>query len=246
VHTIGDLSVKTVLDAVEAAQAITKDNFYPRVTIAHLELIDPADLPRIKELGVICNFTPWWLGVNHNDVVKVSLGEERYANMYKAKSLFDIGATVTFSSDTWSGGDLFSTYINPYFGMQVGHTRQYPKEWWETEDDGIRSPSNERLSLEQLIEGYTRNGAYQLRMEDAIGSIEVGKLADLVVLEKNLFEVDRYEIWKVKPSMVMMEGKVIQGSLPEQFSAPYLSPELTKLVLGQFLGEVPNENFSIK
>jgi predicted amidohydrolase YtcJ len=147
--------------------------------------------------------------------VKVSLGEERYANMYKAKSLFDIGTTVTFSSDSWSGGDLFSTYINPYFGMQVGHTRQYPKEWWETEDDGIRPPDNERLSLEQSIEGYTRNGAYQLRMEDAIGSIEVGKLADLVVLEKNLFEVNRYEIWKVKPSMVIMEGKVIQGSFLE-------------------------------
>jgi len=215
VHTIGDLSVKTVLDAVEAAQAIAKDNFYPRVTIAHLELIDPADLPRIKELGVICNFTPWWLGVNHNDVVKVSLGEERYANMYKPKSLIDIGATVTFSSDTWSGGDLFSTNINPYFGMQVGHTRQYPKEWWETEDDGIRPPDNERLSLEHLIEGYTRNGAYQLRKENKIGSIEVGKLADLVVLEKNLFEVDRYEIWKVKPSTVMMEGEIIQGSFPE-------------------------------
>jgi len=185
------------------------------VTIAHLELIDPADLPRIKELGVICNFTPWWLGVNHDDVVEFSLGEERYSNMYKIKSLFDIGATVTFSSDEWWGDDLFSTYINPYFGMQVGHTRQYPKEWWKTQDDGIRSPSNERLSLEQLIEGYTRNGAYQLRMENEIGSIEVGKLADLVVLEKNLFEVDRYEIWKVKPSTVVMEGKVIQGSLPK-------------------------------
>jgi len=215
VHTIGDLAVRTVLDAVEVAQAIAKDDFYPRVTIAHLELIDPSDLPRIKELGVICNFTPWWLGVNHDDVVEVSLGEERYANTYKPKSLFDMGATVTFSSDTWSAGDLLSTYLSPYLGMQVGHTRQYPKEWWETEDDGIRSPCNERLSLEQLIEGYTRNGAYQLRMEDAIGSIEEGKLADLVVLEKNLFEVNRYEIWKVKPSTVMMEGKIIHGSFPE-------------------------------
>ena len=215
VHTIGDLAVRTVLDAVETAHAIAKDDFYPRVTIAHLELIAPSDLPRIKELGVICNFTPWWLGVNHDDVVEVSLGEERYANTYKPKSLFDMGATVTFSSDTWSSGDLLSTYLSPYLGMQVGHTRQYPKEWWETEDDGIRSPCNERLSLEQLIEGYTRNGAYQLRMEDVIGSIEEGKLADLVVLEKNLFDVDRYEIWKVKPSTVMMEGKVIKGSLPE-------------------------------
>ena len=215
VHTIGDLAVRTVLDAVEAAQAIATDGFYPRVTIAHLELIDPADLPRIKELGVICNFTPWWLGVSQNDVVKVSLGEQRYANMYQPKSLFDIGCIVTFSSDEWWGGDLLRTYLNPYFGMQVGHTRQYPKEWWKTEDDGIRAPSNERLSLEQLIEGYTRNGAYQLRMENEIGSIEEGKLADFVVLDKDLFEIDRYEIWKVKPSAVVMEGEVIQGSLPE-------------------------------
>lgn len=215
VHTIGDLTVRTVLDAVEAAQALAKDGFYPRVTIAHLELIDPADLPRIKELGVICNFTPWWLGVNNHDMVEVSLGEERYSNMYKAKSLFDLGTTVTFSSDEWWGGDMLRTYINPYFGMQIGHTRQYPKEWWETEDDGIRAPGDERLSLEQLIEGYTQNGSYQLRMERKLGSIEEGKLADLVVLDNNIFEVDRYEIMNVKPSVVMMEGKVIQGKLPE-------------------------------
>ena len=215
VHSIGDLAVRNVLDAVEAAQAIAKDDFYPRVTIAHLELIDPGDLPRIKELGVICNFTPWWLGVNHNDVAEASLGEERYANMYKTKSLFDIDAIVTFSSDEWWGDDLLSTYLNPYFGMQIGHTRQFPKEWWETDDDGIRAPVNEQLSLEQLIEGYTQNGAYQVRMENDIGSIEAGKLADFVVLDKNLFDIDRYEIWKTKPLAVIMEGEVIQGSLPE-------------------------------
>jgi predicted amidohydrolase YtcJ len=99
--------------------------------------------------------------------------------------------------------------------MQVGHTRQYPKQWWKTEDDGIRAPSSERLSLEQLIEGYTRGGAYQLRMENEVGSIEKGKLADFVVLDKDLFDIDRYEIWKVKPSAVIMEGEVIQGSLPD-------------------------------
>lgn len=215
VHTIGDLAVRTVLDAVEAAQAIVKDDFYPRVTMAHLVLIDPIDLPRIKELGVICNFTPWWMGVEHDDVVRDFLGEERYSTMYQPRSVFDSGAVVSFSSDEWWGGDMLATYISPYLGMQVGHTRQYPKEWWETKDDGIRSPSNERLSLEQLVEGYTRNGAYQLRRENELGSIEVGKLADLVVLDNNLFEVDRHEIWKVKPSAVMMEGEVIQGSLPD-------------------------------
>ena len=214
VHTIGDLAVRSVLDAVEAAQGMTQD-FYPRVTIAHLEIIDPSDLPRIKELGVICNFTPWWLGVNHHDVLKVSLGEERYANMYKAKSLFDIDAIVTFSSDEWWGDDLITTYLNPFFGMQIGHTRQFPKDWWETEDDGVRAPANEKLSLEQLVTGYSINGAYQVRMEEKIGSIEIGKLADFVVLDKNLFEIDKYKIQDVKPTAVVMEGKIIQGNLFE-------------------------------
>ena len=214
-HTVRELAVRTVLDAVEAAQASVDGDLYPRVTIAHLVLIDPADLKRVKELGVIANFTPWWLGVESNDVVSELLGEERYAMTYQARTVFDSGATVTFSSDEWWGGDMLPTYISPYLGMQVGHTRQYPKEWWENEAEGVRLPRDERLSLEQLIVGYTKNGAYQLRNEKALGSIEVGKLADLVVLDNDLFEVDPYEIWKSQPSAVMMAGEVVQGSLPE-------------------------------
>ena len=212
VHSIGDLAVKTVLDAVEAAQAMVKDDFYPRVTVAHLALIDPADVPRIKELGVIANFTPWWFGVTPEDLVERFLGSERYAKMYAAKTVFDSGARVTFSSDEWWGGEMLATYINPYLGMQVGHTRQYPKDWWETEDDGIRPPIDERLSLEQLLEGYTINGAYQLRLEDKVGTIEVGKIADFVVLNKNIFEIDPYKISELEPSTVVMQGKLIQGS----------------------------------
>jgi predicted amidohydrolase YtcJ len=215
VHTIGGLAVRTVLDAVEAAQATVKDDFYPRVTMAHLALIDPADLSRIEQLGVIANFTPWWFGVDLDDVVEELLGDERYSKMYPAKTVFDSGARVTFSSDEWWGGDMLATYLSPYLGMQVGHTRQYPKDWREIEDDKVRSPINERLSLEQLLEGYTQNGAYQLRLEDKLGSIETGKLADFVILNKNLFEADPYEISELKPSAVVMEGKVIQGSFPE-------------------------------
>ncbi len=215
VHTIGDLSVRTVLDAVEAAQAKTEGDFYPRVTIAHLVLIDPADLERIEELGVIANFTPWWIGVENNNVVKNLLGAARYAQTYQTRSVFESGAVVSFSSDEWWGGDMLATYISPWLGMQVGHTRQFPKEWWEAGTEGVRAPRDERLSLKQLVEGYTTNGAYQLRRENDLGSIEVGKLADLVVLDNDLFDVDQYEIWKTKPSAVVMEGKVIQGSLPD-------------------------------
>ena len=71
------------------------------------------------------------------------------------------------------------------------------------------------MSIEQLIAGYTQNAAYQMRMESRIGSIETGKMADLVVLDENLFDLDSNEIWKVKPAAVLMEGEVIQGALPE-------------------------------
>ena len=211
VHSIGDLAVRTVLDAVEAAKEIITKDFYPRVTVAHLALIDPADLGRLKSLGVIANFTPWWFGSTQNDPISEILGSERYSNMYRAKAVANSGAIYTFSSDEWWGGDMLPTYINPYVGMQVGHTRQYPIDWWETEDDGIKAPLDQRLSLEELLIGYTRNGAYQLRMEDRLGSIEEGKIADFVVLEKNLFDIDPYEISKVKPLAVFLEGRLLQG-----------------------------------
>lgn len=215
IHAMGDLAVRRVLDAVEAARTIVTNDFYPRVTISHLGLIDPVDLPRIKELGVICNYTPWWFTDEQDDPLKTSLGDDRYRNMYRAKTPFDLGINVTFSSDEWWGGELLPTYLNPYFGIQVGHTRQYPKEWWEKGDQQIRPPVNERLSIEQMIAGYTQNAAYQMRLEEQIGSIETGKLADLVVLDGNLFEIDRYEIWKIKPAAVLMEGEIIRGALPE-------------------------------
>jgi predicted amidohydrolase YtcJ len=214
IHTMGDLAVRRVLDAVEQAKGIAKDKFYPRVTIAHLGLIDSEDLPRIKKLGVIANYTPWWFTADQDDPLKVWLGNDRYGEMYSAKSLVESGIDVTYSSDEWWGGERLPTYLNPWFGMQVGHTRQAPKEWREEGDDEIRPPANEQLSIEQLITGYTRTGAYQLRMENQIGSIETGKLADLVVLNDNLFDMDSDEIWKVKPAAVLMEGEVIQGALP--------------------------------
>ncbi|GHD32146.1 amidohydrolase [Halioglobus pacificus] len=214
VHSIGDKATRTVLDAVEAAKAAITDSFYPRVTVAHLALVDPADLERIEELGVIANFTPWWFGAEPNDIVEKLLGASRYSQMYRARSVFDSGATVTFSSDEWWGGDMLPTYVSPYLGMQVGHTRQYPKSWWSSDDDGIRPPEDERLQLEQLLLGYTRHGAFQLRLEDVLGEITPGKIADFVVLPENLFKVNPYEIWQLQPSAVVFEGEVIQGAMP--------------------------------
>ena len=155
------------------------------------------------------------MGVENSNVARNLLGEERYEMTYQSRSVFDSGAVVSFSSDEWWGGEMLAPYISPWLGMQVGHTRQYPREWWESEDDGVRGPLDERLDLEQLVEGYTNNGAYQLRREFDLGSIEVGKLADLVVLDNNFFAGDPYEIWQTKPSAVMMEGELVQGALSQ-------------------------------
>jgi predicted amidohydrolase YtcJ len=101
VHSIGDRATRTVLDAVQAARSVVQDDFYPRVTVAHLALVDPVDIPRISALGVVANFSPWWFGVESSSVVSDLLGKDRYNAMYPARSVFESGATVTFSSDEW-------------------------------------------------------------------------------------------------------------------------------------------------
>ena len=213
IHVEGDLAVRRVLDAVEGARDAAPDGLYSRVTISHLGLIDPEDLPRIKALDVIANFTPWWFTTEANDPERRSVGEERFGRMFDPGTLFDLGVTVTLSSDEWWGGDRLATYLSPYFGMQIAHTRKYPRDWRGVEEV-VRPPLDGRLDMAQIVLGYTRNGAFQLRMEDRIGSIEAGKAADLVILGEDLFDIEDERIWTVRPEAVLMEGQVVQGELP--------------------------------
>ena len=210
VHVIGDLAAKRVLDAVEQAKEIVGEDFYPRVSVGHLQNVDPGDWSRFGELGVSANFTPWWLGFDDPDPVGAALGEARDNDTYRARAINDAGGNVTFSSDDWSLGVL-----SPFLGIQVGHTRQFPREWLSADQDpeAFRQPASEKLPIELLIKGYTRNGAYQLRREDEIGSIEVGKDADFVVLGEDLFAVDPYTLHTTRPEAVVMEGELIRGAL---------------------------------
>jgi predicted amidohydrolase YtcJ len=209
VHVIGDLAAKRVLDAVEQAKADVGDEFYPRVSLAHLQTVEPGDWPRFRALGVSANFTPWWSGVDVPEPIGAGLGEVRGNDTFRAQAIADAGGNVTFSSDTWN-----MRYLSPFLGIQVGHTRQYPREWLKSgeDPDDFLQPESEKMAIDLLIRGYTLNGAYQLRMEDRIGSIETGKSADLVILNENLFEMDRYAIHQVRPDAVLMGGMLMQGS----------------------------------
>ncbi len=216
VHAIGDLAVRSVLDAVESARSAVAGEFYPRVSIAHLQLVEPEDYGRFAELGVSANFTPWWHGAD-DSWTDPALGEERYGRSFALTPLLDAGANVTFSSDDWR-----PDVLTPFLGIEVGYTRRDPVEKAsESGAPGTDSPAASRPlpvkfdqpELGQMIEGYTINAAYPLRKEDRLGSIEVGKLADLVVLEESLFDLDPRAIHDVKPAAVIMEGIVIYGEL---------------------------------
>ena len=209
-HTVGDRAVRTALDAVEAAHVKLGGTPDVRITLCHLEVIDDADFDRFNELNIFSNFSPQWHG-GHIQGAQLTLGQERYDRMFRVQPLLDRNVTVTFSSDITNAGKWKTGRASPFFGMQVGHTRKEPEFG---ANSTVRPPENERLSIENMIRGYTINGATQLGMEDDLGSIEVGKSADLVVLDRNIFETLPTQIRFARPTVVLMEGTVISGSLP--------------------------------
>ena len=115
-------------------------------------------------------------------------------------------ATITFSSDLYLLAALGRA--NRYIGMQGGHNRQ-GLDGGGGRGAPLLPPLTEPLSLEDLVTDYCLNGAYQLCMDEHLGSIEVGKTADFVVLRDNLFEMNRYNIHQAKVDLTLMEGKVI-------------------------------------
>ncbi len=197
-HVVGDRATHIALDAYEEARQQGWD--YPRLTLCHLELVDDEDIVRFKQLGVIANFTPHWFGDLFQGGEQ-TLGERNQHKM-RAKSFIEAGATVSFSSDVVAPIEF--ERANPFLGMQIGMNRQEPEGGTQAH---IMQPVDERLTLSQLIQGYTINGAYQLRKEDSRGSIRVGKSADLVVLENNLFNLSSYQIADVQVAQTMLEGQ---------------------------------------
>jgi len=182
-HAIGDRGIREALNAVENSGS---DKGRHRIT--HVEIVDPADIPRFSQLNVTADaqvagdFTnpEHW---HENDEL---IGAVRSDNAVPIKSLDAAGARVTLSSD-WN----VSPY-NPFIGLQNAVTRA-PQE----------------LTLAKAIKAYTLNGAYVMRQEDKVGSIEVGKLADFVILDKNLFDIEPNTINQTKIVTTVFNGEVI-------------------------------------
>lgn len=198
VHAIGDRAIRVSLDALEAAQRVNGRRD-ARHHVAHIQLWDSADIPRLRALSVIANVQPLWAYADSyiTDLTEPVLGPARSRWLYPIRSLLESGALVAAGSD-WS-----VTSMNPLAAIQVAVTRR-PL-------DGTQPPwiPQERASLADMIAAYTINGAYLMRQEAVTGSIEVGKAADLVVLERNLFRIDPMRIHAVRVLMTLLEGEVV-------------------------------------
>jgi len=209
VHSVGDKSTNKLLNAVEQAHDTLGGPPPIRIAICHLESVLETDFYRFKDLGVIASFTPSWHGNVGDHNVQAAIGDRAHSQMLAQPMIAD-DAVFTFSSDITTSHGWRDNFANPYHGMQIGHNRQ-PVEGGP--DARYAKPRSERIRLDSLVDGYTINGAYQLSRSDELGSIEVGKQADLVVLNQNLFEVSRYDVHKTKPVAVIMDGELVYGEL---------------------------------
>lgn len=202
-HVVGDKGARIALDAIELAEKANGSRTR-RHTLTHVILIHPDDVARFRKLGAVWQTTPSWTAMTpRNIVVERAVGKERFAErIYPLKDAVDHGVIMNFSSDFNSLSPGY-TY-KPLDQMQIGHTRQP----LDKPDFRVMPRESQRLGVADLIRGYTINGAYMLRMESKIGSISVGKRADMVVLDSNLFDLPVYDLHKAKVMMTFMNGKV--------------------------------------
>jgi predicted amidohydrolase YtcJ len=198
IHAIGDRGIRMSLDAIERAER-ANPAWARRPIIAHLELFDPADIPRFKALGVIASFQPLWAYPDAyiTTLTVPVLGPERSRWLYPIRSLITSGAVVAAGSD-WPVSSM-----NPLEAIQVAVTRRAPT------DSGAAWIPEETASLTSMIEAYTRNGAYAAGDERTNGTLEVGKAADLVVLDQNLYAIPAGRIHTAKVLLTMVGGKEV-------------------------------------
>lgn len=199
-HALGDRAVREALDAVAAARKANgpTDN---RHHLAHLQVIHPDDVPRFREVGAVANCQALW-ACNDAQMTELTvpfLGQERVARQYPFASLERTGAMLAMGSD-WSVSSP-----NPLEQMHVAVNRS-PADG--DVDVDVLLPA-ERLPLPTALHAFTMGSAYVNHLDDVTGSIEVGKYADLVVADHDVFAVPVTEIREVRTVLTMVEGQVV-------------------------------------
>jgi len=196
IHAIGDRANSIILDIFAKAVA-ENGSLDRRWRIEHAQHLRPEDIARYGELGVIASVQPYH-AIDDGRWAEKRIGKERCQTTYAFKSLLDGGAVLALGSD-WPVAPL-----NPLVGIYAAVTRQTidgknPQGWYP----------EQKISLEEAIKGYTLNPAYTEYAEKIKGSIEEGKLADMIVLNRNLFEIKPEEIKDSHVTMSILGGRIL-------------------------------------
>ncbi|MEW6363738.1 MAG: amidohydrolase [Acidobacteriota bacterium] len=199
-HAIGDAAAAMALDAIaHAAAANGRRDARPLIT--HLQLVSPADVLRFRDLRAIAVPQPFWFMKDdyYTNLQVPFLGLPRADEEYPMESFFKAGVAVASASDY-----PVTIPCDPLMGIQTGITRARAGA---NRAEDVLWPA-ERATLDQMIRSFTINGAYANFLEKETGSIEVGKWADLVVLDKNLFEIPATEIGSARVLLTFFECRV--------------------------------------
>ncbi|HEX5841528.1 MAG TPA: amidohydrolase [Pseudomonas sp.] len=210
-HATGERAVRESLDSIEyLRQQLPGKDLRP--AIAHAEIVDPADYPRFKALDVTATMSFQWaqqapFSVDGTDD---HIGAERFARMEPSGSIHNAGGRIAFGSD-WPVDPL-----DQFLALKVGVTRAgdptNPHSYGP--DYAARLNNDPALSRSTVLRAITRNAAEQLHLEQAVGSLEVGKFADLIVLEKNFMQVPEEELARNKVLLTLVGGKVVWAAQP--------------------------------
>jgi hypothetical protein len=201
IHAIGDRANHMLLDLFEA---VTKTNGSRdrRFRIEHAQHLRREDIPRFARLGVIPSMQPYHC-IDDGRWAEKRIGPERIKTTYAFRSLLDEGARLTFGSD-WTVAP-----INPLLGVYAAVTRR-------TLDD--RNPHGwvpeERITVEEAMKSYTAASAYASFDESRKGSLETGKLADVVVLDRDIFTTPPVQIPQVNVLYTIVGGKIVYRATP--------------------------------
>jgi predicted amidohydrolase YtcJ len=209
-HVIGDAATEITLDALENAlrQNGKRDS---RHLITHLQLVTPKDIARFGELGIVGVPQPFWFKVDeyYEKLARPYLGKARADVQYPMKSFIESGVIMASASDF-----PVTIQFDPLIGVQIGMTRSLPGV-----EPEVVLWRDERATLDDMIASFTINGAYANFIEHETGSLEVGKRADVIVLDQNLFDIPPAEISQTRVLLTLADGVVVFRDTDfEQFS----------------------------
>lgn len=204
VHSMGDRAQRAVIDAIVEAQKLDPDHKFRNI-IAHNMLIDPADIKRMGENHIIANVQPLWM--NESEAISPDAGFmyglEEHKRFYPYKSLLDAGVVCANGTD-------FTVYLpDPLAAIQVAMTRRVvPTDiaWYERGKDAPAMDSSECVGLNDIVKTLTINVAYQVHMEDITGSLEIGKSADIVILDGDLENTPVEDICRLNVAETIIKG----------------------------------------